>query len=53
MYGENISGSSAKKQVDKIMSKFDKDLNGLLSEQEFVNGCLSDPEMLNFFLPNK
>ena len=52
MYGENVSGTAAKKQVDKFF-KFDKDQNGLLSEQEFVNGCLSDQEMLNFFVPNK
>jgi Ca2+-binding EF-hand superfamily protein len=52
-YGENVSVSSAKKQVDKLMSKFDKDNNGLLSEQEFVNGCMNDEELLKFFLPNK
>ena len=53
MYGENVSVSSARKQVDKLMTKFDKDNNGLLSEQEFVDGCLNDAELLNFFVPNK
>ena len=48
-----MSVSSAKKQVDKLMTKFDKDNNGLLSEQEFVNGCMNDAELLKFFLPNK
>lgn len=53
MYGENVSVSSARKQVDKLMFKFDKDNNGLLSEKEFVDGCLNDAELLNFFVPNK
>ena len=52
MYGENVSHATAKKQVEKIMTKFDKDKNGLLTEQEFIQGCLDDKEMLDFFVPN-
>ncbi len=38
LYGENVSSSVAKEQVDKLMDKLDKDKNGLISEEEFVNG---------------
>ena len=51
MYGENVTDSNTKQLVDKIMKKFDKDNNGLLSEQEFIEGCLNDDEMRAFFAP--
>ena len=51
MYGENVSDSSAKQLVNKIMKKFDIDNNGLLTEKEFVDGCLNDDELRAFFAP--
>ncbi len=51
MYGENVSESNAKQLVNKIMKKFDQDNNGLLSEQEFIDGCMKDEEMRSFFAP--
>jgi hypothetical protein len=50
MYGENASSTSVKNLVDKIMLKFDNDNNGVLSEKEFVDGCLRDEELRRFFI---
>ncbi len=38
LYGEDVSLLTAREQVDKLMNKLDKDKNGLISEEEFVNG---------------
>lgn len=51
MYGETMSIGHVKSEVDKLMKKFDKDNNGLLSEKEFVEGCLNDEQMRRFFAP--
>ena len=48
MYGENVPSSIAKQHVDKLMKKFDRDNNGLLSEKEFVDGKLTYKEELHF-----
>jgi len=52
MYGDKSSIESTKKQVNKFMVTFDNDQNGLLSEQEFIDGCLRDKDMLTFLAPN-
>jgi len=30
----------------------DRDQSGTLSEEEFVDGCLSDPVLMGFLAPN-
>ncbi len=52
MYGDNNSIENIRKQVNKFMSSFDDDKNGLLSEQEFINGCLRDKDLFTFLNPN-
>lgn len=51
MYGEDATNKGIKMYVDKLMSKFDSDQNGMLSEKEFVEGCLNDQELRQFFAP--
>lgn len=52
MYGEDsLNKSVVKTYVDKLMNKFDADKNGLLSEKEFVDGCLNDQDLRQFFAP--
>jgi Ca2+-binding EF-hand superfamily protein len=51
MYGDEASSSDIKHEVDKLMFKFDKDNNGVLSVQEFIDGCLRDKELMAFFAP--
>lgn len=52
MYGdEAVSKNVIKSYVDKLMNKFDADKNGLLSEEEFVQGCLNDSDLRQFFAP--
>jgi Ca2+-binding EF-hand superfamily protein len=51
MYGDEASTSDIKNEVDKLMFKFDKDNNGVLSVQEFIDGCLRDKELMAFFAP--
>lgn len=46
--GEN----SPSQRVKTIMQKLDKDNNGYLNEQEFVDGCLSDPVLRSLLAPN-
>lgn len=41
-----------KQRVAAIFTKLDRDHNGSLSEQEFVDGCLSDPVLMSFLAPN-
>lgn len=50
MYGEDKVNKSeqVKSYVKKLMRKFDADQNGLLSEKEFVDGCLKDPNLRLF-----
>lgn len=52
LYGENATSSLTKDQVNKLMNKLDTDKNGLISEEEFVSGCLLDTELRQFFAPN-
>jgi len=46
--GENSPGE----RVKTIMLKLDKDQNGYLSEDEFVEGCLADPILRSLLAPN-
>jgi len=46
--GEN----SPSERVKQIMAKLDKDANGYLSEQEFVDGCIADPKLRGLLAPN-
>lgn len=46
--GEN----SPSERVKTIMLKLDKDQNGYLSEEEFVEGCLGDPVLRSLLAPN-
>lgn len=46
--GEN----SPSQRVKTIMQKLDKDNNGYLNEQEFVEGCLGDPVLRSLLAPN-
>jgi Ca2+-binding EF-hand superfamily protein len=46
--GEN----SPSERVKTIMGKLDKDHNGYLSEEEFVEGCLGDPVLRSLLAPN-
>ena len=46
--GEN----SPPERVKTIMQKLDKDNNGYLSEDEFVDGCLADPVLRSLLAPN-
>ena len=41
-----------KHRVEAIFKKLDRDNNGTLSEDEFVEGCLNDPVLMNFLAPN-
>jgi hypothetical protein len=34
------------------MSKLDKDNNGCLSQDEFVDGCLNDPDLQTLLTPS-
>ncbi len=45
---ENSAGSRAK----AIFQKFDKNHDQILSEDEFVNGCLEDQVVLSVLLPS-
>ena len=44
--------NSPSERVKIIMNKLDKDQNGYLSEDEFVNGCLEDPILRSLLAPN-
>ena len=46
--GEN----EPKKRVELIFKKIDKDNNGYLSKDEFVEGCIGDPILMKFLAPN-
>ncbi len=52
MYGDDSPIENTRKQVNKFMVMFDNDRNGLLSEQEFIDGCLRDKDMMKFLAPN-
>lgn len=48
---ERVGDNSAKTRVKQIFQRFDKDHSNDLSEEEFVNGCLSDPFIMSLLLP--
>ena len=41
-----------KKCVQDIFDKLDKDQSGILSKQEFVDGCLGDKILMGFLAKN-
>ena len=50
---ENRKGeNSPPERVKKIMVKLDKDQNGYLTEEEFVEGCLADPLLRSLLVSN-
>ncbi len=50
---ENRKGdNSPTKRVHKIMAKLDKDNDGKLSPEEFIEGCLSDEILRHLLAPN-
>lgn len=50
---ENRKGeNSPPKRVAKIMLKLDKDQDGTLSSEEFIEGCLYDEVLRNLLAPN-
>lgn len=50
---ENRKGeNSPQKRVAKIMLKLDKDHDGKLSSEEFIEGCLFDEVLRSLLAPN-
>ena len=50
---ENRKGeNSPSKRVAKIMLKLDKDKDGKLSAEEFIDGCLYDEVLRSLLAPN-
>ena len=50
---ENRKGdNSPPKRVQKIMAKLDKDNDGSLSPEEFIEGCLNDEILRHLLAPN-
>jgi neurocalcin delta len=50
---ENRKGdNSPKERVAAIFGKLDADKNGYLTEDEFIEGCASDPVLMGFLAPN-
>lgn len=50
---ENRKGeNSPNKRVQKIMAKLDKDNDGKLSSEEFIEGCLNDEILRHLLAPN-
>lgn len=42
---------SVQSLVDTVLKSIDKDKNGTLSEEEFVDGCLGNTTIMNLLLP--
>ncbi len=50
---ENRRGeNSSSERVKKIMSKLDKNNDGQLSAEEFIDGCMNDEFLRNLLAPN-
>jgi Ca2+-binding EF-hand superfamily protein len=50
---ENRKGdNSPNKRVQKIMAKLDKDNDGKLDPDEFIEGCLNDEILRHLLAPN-
>lgn len=41
-----------KERVEAIFNRLDRDHNGSLDENEFVEGCLSDPVLMKILVPH-
>ncbi|CAF1359504.1 unnamed protein product [Didymodactylos carnosus] len=51
--GESKTGPNApEKKVEQIFAKMDKNRDYKLSKDEFVNGCLTDPHLLQLLSPS-
>ncbi len=37
--------------INKIMTEFDKNQDEFISKDEFIDGCLNNPDILNFLFP--
>lgn len=48
-FGYDKTKDKPSKRAKEILSRLDKDLNGYLDENEFIDGCLSDPIMKGLF----
>lgn len=51
MYGEFLPSKAIDMEVERLMKKFDSDNNGLITEREFIEGCLKDDELKRMFVP--
>ena len=50
---QNRKGDNDPKQrAEAIFSKLDKDNSGTLDENEFVQGCMSDPYLMKLLVPH-
>ena len=43
----------AKVDMDMVFSRLDTNKDGLLTKEEFIEGCLKDPEILRSRKPNE
>lgn len=49
---QNRRGDNDPKQrVEAIFNKIDRDNNGTIDENEFIEGCLSDPVLMRILVP--
>ncbi|CAF0989013.1 unnamed protein product [Brachionus calyciflorus] len=49
MYGDSLPEKTIKNEVERLMKKFDTDNNGIITEKEFIDGCLRDQELREIF----
>ena len=42
---------AAKNRVEAIMSRLDKNSDKVLCREEFINGCLQDPAIMEILVP--
>ena len=52
--GENNrkGDNDPKERVEAIFNRLDRDHNGTLDENEFIEGCLGDPVLMNILVPH-
>ncbi|RNA19680.1 Neuronal calcium sensor 2 [Brachionus plicatilis] len=51
MYGESLPSKAINNEALRLMQKFDSDKNGLITEKEFIEGCLRDDDLKRIFVP--
>ena len=47
MTGQGVAATQAAERAERILSHLDTNLDGEISEQEFLTGCLQDPDISN------